>query len=116
MDDRQLYQAILGLSAPWQVEKVELRKASEEVDVHVCWPEKTAGRCPECNAACPIHDRLERRWRHLDTCQFKTILIAQVPRTNCPAHGVKQMNVPWAGPRSQFTTLFEGLAIHWVKT
>lgn len=116
MDDRQLYQAILGLTAPWQVEKVELRKDVQEVDVHVRWPEKTAGLCPECGASSPIYDHLERRWRHLDTCQFKTLLVAQVPRTNCPSHGVKQMNVPWAvGPRAQFTALFESLVINWLK-
>src|ERR1035441_9893530 len=58
MDDRQLYQAILGLTAPWQVERVELRKDAQEVDVHVRWPEKTAGECPECQANCPLHERL----------------------------------------------------------
>lgn len=115
MDDRDLYQAILGLSAPWKVERVDLRKDAREVDVYVQWPPRQAGSCPECGAACAVYDHLERRWRHLDTCQFKTILIAQVPRVNCPAHGVKQMNVPWAGPRSQFTALFEGLVVAWLK-
>ena len=31
----------------------------------------------------------ERSWRHLDTCQYRTILHAEVPRANCPEHGVR---------------------------
>ncbi|MFG0261911.1 MAG: transposase family protein, partial [Novipirellula sp. JB048] len=35
------------------------------------------------------HDHTEtRRSRHLDSCQFKTILIARIPRVKCPTHGV----------------------------
>ncbi len=40
--------------------------------------------------------RNERKWRHLDGCQFKTILHASVPPVKCGKHGVKQVNVPWA--------------------
>lgn len=29
----------------------------------------------------------------------------------CPAYGVKQIAIPWAKPSSQFTALFERLAI-----
>ena len=43
--------------------------------------------------------------------QFKTLLHAAVPRVECPEHGVKQVKVPWAEPRSRFTLLFERLAI-----
>ena len=40
---------------------------------------------------------------------------ARVPRLNCPTHGIKQLQVPWAEPGSQFTALFEVLAIDWLK-
>ena len=53
----------------------------------------------------------ERTWRHLDTCQFQTHLHAKIPRVPCPAHGVKQVRVPWAEPRSRFTVLLERLII-----
>jgi transposase len=36
-------------------------------------------------------------WRHLDTCQYQTLLHARVPRVGCPTHGVRQVRVPWAG-------------------
>src|SRR5262249_49352599 len=52
-----------------------------------------------------------RRWRRLDTMQLTTWIEAEVPRVECGTHGVKQIRVPWAEPGSQFTALFERLAI-----
>ncbi len=68
-------------------------------------------RIPECQQASSGYDRKPRRWRHLDTCQFTTWIEAEIPRVNCPHHGVKQIAVPWGEPGSQFTALFERLAI-----
>jgi transposase len=68
--------------------------------------------CPECGAACALYDHQpERPWRHLDTCQFRTILHAQPPRCDCPEHGPRVVRLPWAEPGSRFTALFEALAI-----
>lgn len=115
MEDRELYQTILGLSVPWVVARVELKEAEQAVHV---WVEETTGTvftCPDCRASAPTYDRAERRWRHLDTCQFTTVLRAPVPRVQCPTHGVKTVRVPWAEPGSRFTLLFERLAIAWLK-
>lgn len=57
----------------------------------------------------------ERQWRHLDTCQYRTILHAEPPRSQCPTHGVRVVKLPWAEPSSRFTALFEALAIAWLK-
>jgi transposase len=43
--------------------------------------------------------------------QFKTLLIAAVPRADCIEHGVKSIDVPWADLKSRFTLLFERFAI-----
>lgn len=43
--------------------------------------------------------------------QFQTIIKSRVPRSECPDHGVKTISIPWAGPNSRFTLLFERLAI-----
>ena len=115
MEDRELYQTILGLQAPWAVSHVELREAEHAVHVWVAEQPDTAFSCPECGVAAPVYDRAERRWRHLDTCQFTTVLCAKVPRIECSVHGVKTVRVPWAEPGSRFTLLFERLAIAWLR-
>jgi len=62
------------------------------------WP------CTECGAASPLYDHQpERRWRHLDTCQYRTILPAEPPRSQCSTHGVRVVKLPWAEPSSRFT-------------
>jgi transposase len=115
MQDRQLYQQILGISSPWFVERVELREEREEVVVHLRHERDAVWTCAECGRECPIHDHHgPRTWRHLDTCQYRTILSAAVPRTKCPEHGVRLARVPWAEPHGRFTMLFERLVIDWL--
>ena len=115
MDNKGLYATLLGLKEPWEVTLVDVQAGAGEVHVWVALPEKTDWVCPQCLSAAPIHDHLERTWRHLDTCQFKTLVHARIPRLNCSTHGIRQLQVPWAEPGSQFTALFEALAIDWLR-
>lgn len=112
MQDKELYQHILGLSSPWTVSDVELLMDQQEIRVRVEHPQGTKFECPECERELACHDHAdERRWRHLDSCQFKTFLIARVPRVKCPEHGVKTVRVSWAEKNSRFTLMFERFAI-----
>jgi len=108
--DIQLYQQILGLEAPWQVESVSLKPAEREIEVRVSYADTVWG-CPQCQQRMQIHDYEERRWRHLDSCQFKTIIVSRVPVVRCPLHGAQTVTVPWAEKYVRFTRLFERLAI-----
>jgi len=110
--DTELYRHLLGLVAPWEVDRVELSVADGRVDVWVRHPDRTRFACPDCDRPLPVYDHsVERAWRHLDSCAFATFLHASAPRVACPEHGVRQVRLPWAEPRSRFTMLFERLAI-----
>lgn len=113
MRDTDLYARILGVEQPWQVSDVELRLGAGEVEVKVEHAGPVA--CPTCGAAAKRHDTRLGRWRHLPTCQYKTILAAEVPRVRCPEHGVRTLAVPWSEPGSGFTALFEALVIDWLR-
>ena len=115
MRDKDLYAQILGIEEPWQVSSVELDTAKAEVTVYVEQEKGSQLCCPNCGKVSPGYDARKRRWRHLDTCQYKTILAADVPRVNCEEHGVVTVSVPWAEPGSGFTVLFEALVIDWLK-
>ena len=115
MRDTDLYARILGVESPWQVTEVELRLASGEVEVKVELSASARVLCPDCGASAARYDTRMRRWRHLPTCQYKTILAANVPRVRCPEHGVKTLQVPWSEPGSGFTALFESLVIDWLR-
>src|SRR6202790_4478845 len=116
MQDRELYRRILGIEAPWYVDSVELKLEAGEIHVRLGHNDLSDWPCPECGAACKLYDHQpERQWRHLDTCQYRTILHAEPPRSACSNHGVRVVKMPWAEPSSRFTALFELLAIEWLK-
>lgn len=80
MEDKELYQHILGLETPWSVAEVKLDLDQQQIDIHVSHPRGTKFCCPECNQSLSCYDHVPaRKWRHLDSCQYKTILHASVP-------------------------------------
>lgn len=112
MKDIQLYAQILGIGSPFHVARVELLVAKGNVSVWIEHDDGASFACPECGTKCAVYDHAEERsWRHLDTCQLQTLLRARIPRVSCPEHGVRQVRVPWAEPKSRFTLLFERFAI-----
>jgi transposase len=116
VQDSDLYAQILGKREPWRVERVELDLKEGEVNVHLSHDFGAQWPCPECGTLCPLYDHQPlRRWRHLDTCQLRTILNADPPRSNCPEHGARTVKLPWAEAGSRFTALFEALAIDWLR-
>lgn len=112
MRDRELYAQLLGLKEPWKVSDVEITPSTVEVRLS---NDANQLACPECGTDCSRYDSRQRRWRHLDTMQYQTVLVADVPRVSCGEHGVRQVRVPWAEPGSGFTALFEALAIDWMS-
>jgi transposase len=109
------YRQLLGLDKDWVVESVDLSTEQKRVVIGL----RHVGRsvvCPECSTACGLKDHAPlRRWRHLDTMQFETVLEAATPRAHCPQCGVKTCQVPWADKHSRFTLLFEAFVIQVVE-
>ena len=106
------YALLLGVGSPWEVKTVELKLGEKKVEIELGWQWGQSAQCPECGRPCSIHDSApERTWRHLDTMQFATLIRARTPRADCPVHGVKTMQVPWAEPQGRFTLLFERFAV-----
>ena len=112
MDSKELYYALLGLKQLWTVEDALMDVAKQELVVTVVHPPKTRFCCPKCQKELPVFDHAaERRWRHLDSGQFRIFLQAKTPRIDCPEHGKLQVNVPWAELGSRFTIMFQALVI-----
>ena len=110
MSATEFYENILGLRTPWRVEAVKLDTGHKSVEVKVGYPAGTLW-ASEAGERLPVHDHVERRWRHLDTCGFETLLVCRVPRVRTPEGKVETIPVPWAGQRSRFTLLYERFAI-----
>jgi transposase len=116
MQDHQLYAQILGVSAPWHVARVELHLTEGSIDVFLEHAPGVQFACSKCGKPSALYDHQpSRSWRHLDTCQYRTLVHTEPPRTTCPIDGVLTVRLPWAEPNSRFTALFEALAIDWLK-
>jgi transposase len=111
----EFYAKLLGIEDPWTVEKVIRDSISREVLVKVTQVDPSVGHCPICNKELAVHDSRTRRWRHLDSCNHKTIIEADLSRVNCPEHGVHQVTVPWAEKNSRFTLELERHVCMWLR-
>ena len=112
MRDNDLFQLALGITSPWFVASSAFDATKRRLDIALDFKAGSRFSCPECNASgCPVHDTVEKQWRHLDFFQHQAILTARTPRINCTKCGVRLVTVPWARPGSGFTLLFEGFAM-----
>ena len=58
MQDRQLYEQILGIRSPWYVERVELQldPGKGAVRVYLEHQQEQRWPCPECGRECALYD------------------------------------------------------------
>jgi transposase len=112
MKDTQLYEQLLGLSKPWSVERVEMDLEGGSVTVHVRCARDQVWGDPETNQdRAHVHGWVQREWRHLDTCQLRTRIVAEVPRLKFKSGRVEEASVPWAARFSRVTLLLEAFVI-----
>jgi len=109
---QQLFRVALGLAEPWVISKVEFSKERNQLDLWLDFPSGSKFACPQCGrSGVGAYDSIERTWRHLNFFQHKTFLHARQPRIECPDHGVRTVEVPWARPRVGFTLLMEAFIL-----
>lgn len=111
MNANALFEQALGLGNGWKVVGSSIDVDTKRLDLKLDFAHGSQFPCPKCGAFCPVHDTVEKSWRHLDFWQHQTILTARVPRTKCDEHGVLQAQVPWAREGSGFTLMMEATIV-----
>ena len=112
MRDNDLFRLALGITSPWFVASSGFDAEKKRLDIALDFKAGSRFACPECKVEdCPVHDTVEKTWRHLDFFQHQAFLTARTPRVTCTKCGVHLVTVPWARPNSGFTLLFEGFAM-----
>ena len=103
----------LGVTPPWKLvgQRLDTDKRPKELHLELAADRGARFPCPDCGQPCKAHDFGEFIWRHLNFFQHHCYITAKVPRTDCPDHGVKRIQVPWARQGSRFTLLFEQAAV-----
>ena len=105
------YAQSLGLEAPWRVTGVVIDGERKEVRIRVECAAGEAWVDPETRERAEIKDWRERTWRHLDTCEYQTIISGRVPRVVLSSGETMTVRVPWAEPGGRFTKRFESRII-----
>ena len=90
MDEKQLFGVALGLQPPWFVTCCSFDAEQKQLDLHIDFEKGARFACPSCGReGCPVHDTLDKTWRHLNFFEHRTYLHARTPRTKCDRCGVK---------------------------
>ena len=112
MKDTALYEQLLGLKSPWSVRQVDLSLTDQRVVVEVVLKKGQVWADPtDATKRAHVNGWTERHWRHLDTCQFETLIKARVPQLKYSDGTVEELVVPWAERYSRVTTMMTGFVI-----
>lgn len=100
MFTEQFFELLLDFGEDWVVKQVTTNRETNEVDIQI-----------EYFGNGRIYDYAPmRRWRHLDTMQFKTFINCRLPRLNIDGK-VKTLAPPWADKHERHSYLFESAVI-----
>ena len=119
VEDLRMFEAALGIEAPWHVVKWMFNEAEGRLDLYIGFLGAQTLTCSVCHTSDqPYHDTDvdDQVWRHLDFWQYKTFLHAPHLRVNCGVCGkVKYAQIPWTRYNSSFTLLFDRWVVQLVK-
>jgi len=107
MEIKEFYGQSLGIQPPWRVAEVSIVPETRAVEVRVECDPGTLWVDPETGGPATVHGWRDRRWRHLDTCDFETWVIAKAPWITLSSGSVINARVPWAEDYDRFTTATE---------
>ena len=113
MDTKELFTMALQLTPEWKVTECRLDREARRLTLKLDFQAGSKFSAPGAShqLLCPVHDTVEKTWRHLDFFQYQTELVARVPRVETPEGKVVQVEVPWARAGSGFTLMFEAWAM-----
>ena len=70
---------------------------------------------PETKQAAALHKWTESTWRHLDTCQFETVIKANVPSMKHRDGSIEEIAVSSADRYKRITKLMAQAVIMWLQ-
>lgn len=107
----KLFEAALGIEAPWHVRDVAFDMAARTLTIFVDFVAGSRFSHPEAEGLHPVYDTTTKRYRHLNFFQHECFLEVRVPRLQLPDGSVRLVEPSWAGKLAGFTLLFEALIL-----
>ena len=111
MGEKQLFEAALGVDAPWYVSGTEFDGSRRQLTIKIDFVAGSRFAHPDIPGEHPVHDTQTKRYRHLNFFQHDCFLEVRVPRVKLPDGRVALLQPDWAGKLSGFTLLFVALVL-----
>ena len=114
--EKELFGIALGIEEPVYIDGISFDPEEGELHIHINFRRGGRFGCSGCGEAhLPVHDTVEKTWRHLNFFQYKCYLHMRTPRTICPKCGERLWLPPWGRKQSGFTVLFEAFVMALAK-
>ncbi|WP_444632886.1 ISL3 family transposase [Cupriavidus oxalaticus] len=107
----KLFEAALGVSAPWFVREVDFNAQTKTLTIQIDFVSGSRFSHPEVAGGHPVHDTVTKRYRHLNFFEHDCYLEVRTPRVKLPDGRVALVEPDWAGKLSGFTLLFEAMVV-----
>jgi len=107
----KVFEAALGINAPWSVGTVDFDEATKVLTVPVDFKPGTRFAVSGHEGLHPVHDTVVKTYRHLNFFQHECYLQVRTPRVKLPNGQVRLVEPDFAGRLSGFTLLFEALVL-----
>lgn len=108
-----LFKVALGIKDPWFVKDMKFDVERKRLDIDLSF--KRGSRFEVDGVLHPVHDTIEKTWRHLNFFEHECHLHARVPRVRTPDGQTLIVMPPWSGKLAGFTLLFEALMLQLCK-
>lgn len=107
----KLFEAALGITAPWFVSGVRFDETSKVLTVGIDFATGSRFGVEAVAGQHPVHDTVTKTYRHLNFFQHECVLQVRTPRVKLSDGSVRLVQPPFAGKLSGFTLLFEALVL-----
>jgi|SRR5690625_1769166 len=113
MNTDEIFTLGLGLEHPWKIQNIrfETEDSKKILIIDVGFHRGYKFTDPDSGELCPVHDTVERSWRHLNFFEHECYLRCKVPRIKTTSGKGRQVTVPWSRKGSGFTMLFEAYSM-----
>ena len=105
MNGTEVLAAALNVTPPWKIVRHEIvnLKATPEFHMEIAADQHHSYPCTECGEERQVRDTAAIRWRPADFFGRPCFVSAEVPKIDCPEHGMVQVVVPWVRRRQKMS-------------
>ena len=115
IDNKMLMEKALGIHSPWYIKDVSFDAEAKRLDIYIDFEKGARFEYEDLKEGIkgdfPVHDTVEKQWRHLNFFQHECYLHARIPRIDAGEGRIRIITPPWAGLSNGFTMLFEALVL-----